>query len=391
MKVLIVCGAGTVAGKEIMTLELARGLRDCDLDVQVLVSSWGHKSFHQHLVEAGLPFVLLPLGFISATLTLRCLQMTGGQMARWPELLRGYRSLIRALQPTKIVHTNWHHLLVLLPFLRPSRDLFWLHEVIPEKRQYKTLFRMLSRRLQCFVAVSDAVAESLRRIGIPDRKIQVIHNGLTDPSDGLARDSLSNGVIRLGIAGQINTWKGHDDLLEAFGYVSGRWPKTELHIFGRGSEDYEHELRQRVRELSIVDRVTWHGFVANRAAIFSKLDICVVPSRSEDPLPTVAIEAASFGLPVVATRRGGLPEIIEDGITGFLVPSNDPTALAEGIQRLLADPDLRRSMGVKARKHMLQHFSSERFVREFLSLLGVDRLAVTTDGLPGTTQQTALI
>lgn len=370
MRVLIVSAAGTVSGKEIMTLELARGLQSSDLDVHVLTSIWSNKAFPKQLEESGLPFKILPLGYISATLTRQCLNWTYGQVERWPELLRGYKSLLRTMRPRKIVHTNWQHLLLLLPFLHPGRDLFWLHEVIPDKWQYKLVFRTLNRRLQCFVPVSFAVRESLRRIGIPDQNIKVIHNGLIDPSAGIERPSIRDNIVRIGIVGQVNRWKGHDDLVDAFRRITIDWPNTELHIFGRGSEAYEHQLRQRLLESRLVDRVMWHGFVSDRATIFNNLDICVVPSRSEDPLPTVAIEAATFGLPVVATRRGGLPEIVADGITGVLVPSDNPAALAQGIEGLLADRDLRLSMGVKARQRMLDHFSSKRFIDEFLLLLG---------------------
>lgn len=365
----IICGAGYVAGKEIMVLELAQGLAERDRSVHLVVSSWNDGDFSRRLTEAKLAFKMLPIGFISITLTLACMRMTLAQIIRWPRLLRGYRDFLRTIRPRKVIHTNWHHLLLLSPFLRPNRDLFWLHEVVPNQRHYRIVFQFLTRRLQCFVAVSHAVSESLQRLGIPDHKIRMIHNGLTDPTGGVERPSVSNGTLRLGIAGQIGAWKGHDDLLDAFGIISPQWPTAELHIFGQGSKDYERQLRQRTTELDIADRVKWHGFVTDRGDIFGSVEIFVVPSRFEEPLATVAIEASAFGLPVVATRRGGLPEIVEDGVTGILVPSENPARLAEAIQRLLADPNLRHAMGARARQQMVEHFSSERFIRDFLTLL----------------------
>jgi glycosyltransferase involved in cell wall biosynthesis len=372
MKVLIVCAAGSIAGKEIVTLELARGLQLSNLDIRLLVSSWGHKDFRQYLTEAGLRYDVLPLGFISATLSLQCLQWTYGQVVRWPALLIGYRALLRTLKPEKVLHTNWQHLLLLFPLLHPRRDLFWVHEVFPNKQQYRSLFRLLSRRLQYFAPVSAAVGESLRRLGIPEKKIRVIHNGLASPDENVERIPNLNEGIRVGIAGQVNRWKGHDDLVQAFGQISTKWPNVELHIYGSGPDDYEHELKRKMAELEIVNKVKWHGFISDRATIFGNLDICVVPSRTEDPLPTVAIEAAIFGVPVIATNRGGLPEIIEDGVTGILVRPEDPDDLAAGIQRLLSNPELRTSMGIQAREHMLRNFSKERFVGEFMSLLEIN-------------------
>src|SRR4029078_6778254 len=108
------------------------------------------------------------------------------------------------------------HLILLWPYLHPNRDLFWLHEVIPNRLHYQVGFRMLSRRLQYFFTVSYTVAESLRRIGIPDHKIRMVHNGLSDPTTGVEQNKKSNSIVRLGIAGQIGAWKGHEDLLKAF-------------------------------------------------------------------------------------------------------------------------------------------------------------------------------
>ena len=368
--VLIVCAAGIVSGKEIMTLELGRGLKAKGQPVHVLTSVWSDESFPSRLEEIGLPFDRLPLGFISLTLTWQCLNWTYGQLVRWPELLRDYGALLKTQKPQTVIHTNWHHLLLLYPFLRVDRDWFWVHDVIPHKPQYKKLFQMLSRRLQHFVPVSHAVAASLRNLGIPDQKVRVIHNGLTDPAAGTERVASTDGIVKLGIVGQIGPWKGHEDLLEAFGQIVERFPKIELHIFGNKGSDYESQLRRQIAELGVTDRVIWHGFLKERAEIFRSLDILAIPSRVEESFGLVAAEAGFFALPLVATKQGGVPEIISDGITGILVQASDPPALAAGIERLLVDPNLRSSMGLNARKRMLSHFSIERFTGDFLLLLG---------------------
>src|SRR5438093_544754 len=366
----LICGAGLIGGKEIIALELAEGFQTAGRGVHVVTSSWGDRDFTRRLTEAELPFRVLPIGFISATLKLKYLAMTGEQLRRWPELLYRYRAFLRMAEPKKVIHTNWHHVLLLWPLLTPTRDLFWVHEIIPNLRHYRVLFQGLSLRLQCFVAVSNAVSQSLQRIGIPSRKIEIIYNGLSDPTANIAPISTkSNDRIRLGIVGHVGEWKGHDDLLIAFRQIVPQWPTAELHIFGKGAAEYEHHLRTVVADFDIVDRVKWHGFVKDRAAIFSELDICVVPARGDEAFGMVAIEAAGFGLPVIATRQGGLSEIVEDDVTGILVPPNDPAALAEAMLRLLADSSLRRTMGSNARERMLRLFSKQRFIQDFLTLL----------------------
>ena len=380
MRIAIVCGAGVVFGKETIALELGEGLRASGLDVAYITSLWGDGQFRKHLHRLGFPAHCMRLGFISVTLRLDCMWWTFDQLWRWPGLVLDYRRFLREVKPAHIIHTNWHHLLLLLPFLDTKRDVFWLHESVPDKPQYRRVFGWLARRLRCIVPVSHAVAETLRQIGIPEEKIHVIHNGLTDPSAGLPARPARGSEVNIGIVGQIGVWKGHEDLVEAFALVVMGYPEARLHIFGPNEGEFAGHLKRRAAALGIAARLVWHGFVRDRAKIYPVMDICAVPSRSADPLPTTAIEAAFFGLPVVATRRGGLPEIVEDGVTGYLVEAERPQELARRLEELLGSVELRERMGVAARLRARQHFSPERFVGEFLRVLGAgEKLSQTSD------------
>ena len=369
MKIVIVAGGGVIFGKETIALELGEGLRASGVDVSFVSSLWrGDGAFGKRLQQLGIPAHFMRLGFISATLRLDCMWWTLDQLRHWPGLLLDFRRFLRREQPPHIIHTNWHHLLLLLPLLDARRDVFWLHESVPDKPQYRRVFGWLARRLRCFVPVSYAVAETLRQIGIPEAKIQVIHNGYADPvPSGGGRPAHAG--VRVGIAGQMNAYKGHEDLVEAFARVAAKHPAAELHIFGRGQPAFEAELKRRVERLGIAARVVWRGYVPERVTIYQEADILVVPSRGVDALPGVAVEAAFFSLPVVATNRGGLPEIIEDGVTGFLVEAQKPEALAARLDQLLTSPTLRASMGAAARRRVETHFSRERFVTDITRLL----------------------
>ncbi len=352
-----------------MALELGRGLRDAGNEISYVTSLWGDVKYRSLLQELGFRVTSVRIGFISATLTLECLRMTADQLLRVPGLWLNYRRFLRRETPDQIIHTNWHHLLILWPFLKPGRDWFWLHEMIPDKPQYRRVFGALSRRLRGFVPVSQAVKESLLRIGIPEDKIQVIHNGLANPVPvGGVPPKDWNGV-RIGIAGQVAPWKGHQDLLEAFALIASKHPDSELHVFGDGSADFTAELKRRAEALKLSARLVWHGFVADRSEIYGHIDLCIVPSRTPDPLPTAAIEAAFFGLPVIASRMGGLPEIVQQAITGFLVDPSNPSELADCLDELLGDASLRHRMGAAATQHARRHFSRDRFVAEFVSLM----------------------
>src|SRR5882724_7565996 len=378
VKVAIVCGAGIVSGKEVMALELGQGLRESGVEVYFITSRWGSGEFGRRTEAAGFPTYRLWLGFISATLRLDCIWMTLDQLWHWPALFIGYRRFLKKVSPAKVVHTNWHHVLLLWSLLRPQRDIFWLHEVIPKKPQYRGLFQRMGARVGCFVTVSNASGKSLVDLGVAESKIHVIYNGITDPAHGDTRGRDNSQTV--GIVGQIGRWKGHEDLLEAFQIILSGHSNAELHIFGNGSPDYEAFLRRRISELGAGRNVFWQGFIRDRSKIYPCLTLLVVPSRSEDALPTTAIEAAFFRVPVIASRRGGLPEIVEDGVTGYLFEPGDVARLAKHTMTLLQDAGLRSEIGQNARKRAMSLFSRERFVRDFIDLLDAGGIKAKQNG-----------
>jgi len=140
-------------------------------------------------------------------------------------------------------------------------------------------------------------------------------------------------------------------------------------VFGKGDANYRSELERKTIRLGVANCVKWHEFVLDRQDIYSNLDVCVVPSRSQDPLPTSAIEAGFSGLPVIATRRGGLPEVVEHETNGLLVEAHRPAELADAMCRLINDPQLRKRLASNARRRATEHFGRERFLGEFLALL----------------------
>lgn len=377
MRIAIVSRAEIVSGKEIMTLELGEGLRREGHNVQFITSFWNNRTYPKRLKNLGFKVNLMDLGSISATLRWDCLCMTFEQMLRLPRLWESYRRLLRVDQPEQVIHTSWHHLLLLFPLLTSNRDCYWSHEVLPNKIHYGWVFRRLAGRLRCFVAVSNAVKQSLLNLGVPEHKIHMIHNGVKDiaPPDGVLPRKA--GGIRIGIVGQVEEWKGHHVLLESFAKLSEFHPAAELHVFGSGSPLYVTRLKQQAAALNIADRLFWHGFVADRACIYSNIDICAVPSCFEEPFGLIAIEAALFCLPVVAFRRGGLSEIIKDGSTGFLVEAGNHEALAARLGELLAQPERRHTFGAAARSHVLKHFSSEQFVAGFIQMMETSKAAVS--------------
>src|SRR5262249_1824942 len=153
---------------------LARGLHDAGWRPGFITSKWNNPEVTARLQSSGFDCQFLWLGFISATLGIEPLRCTYGQLVRWPELVYGFRKITNAIQPRAVIHTNWHHALLLLPVLDPRRDICWLHEILPKKRRFAHTFSAISRRVGRIVCVSHAVARSVLALGIPESRIAVI-------------------------------------------------------------------------------------------------------------------------------------------------------------------------------------------------------------------------
>lgn len=210
--------------------------------------------------------------------------------------------------------------------------------------------------------------------GIPTSSIGVMYIGADesflrrDPPQ-IKADRFS--LLFCGYLGGPRQVKGVDILLQAMPAVIAAHDAT-LAIIGTG----EHEDRYKTicLDLGIRDHVRFLGFIDHEELSdhFSSADLFVLPSRSES-MPVVVAEAMASALPVVSTTVGGIPELVEDGRTGVLVPPNDPLALAGAINALLDDPDTMRAMGTRGRQRVEEHFTWDKvgervvgFYREIL-------------------------
>jgi len=366
-RIWIVCGAGFVAGKEIASLNLAEGLRARGRDVSFVTTRWTNGDFPTRLAMKGFTNKVLPLGFISKRLDLYALKCTLHQSIFWPALVTGFISIATPAAEQIVIHTNWHHVLLLLPFLDRNRDIFWLHETAPKSRRFARLFGAIARRTRCIVCVSEAVARSLVAIDIPSERLAIIHNGLKVPAEVPPRGTQD--VLRFGIVGQIGAWKGHDDVFDALRILASNGRRIELKIFGAGSDAYVDFLRRKAIQFDAEAMVKWCGYVGNQEALFSELDVVLAPSRITESFGMSALEAAAFGRPVICSSQGGLPEIVEDGATGFVVQPCQPEILAQAMSRFIENRELVGKMGDAGRRRAVQLFSIEDVARKFCNVL----------------------
>jgi glycosyltransferase involved in cell wall biosynthesis len=156
--------------------------------------------------------------------------------------------------------------------------------------------------------------------------------------------------------------KGHDVLIDAAVEVLRRMPAAHFDLVGAGP--LLSSLRARAAARGVSGAFSFLGHQDDVAARLGEADMFALPSRSE-AFPNAVLEAMAAGLPIVATNVGGIPELIEDGRTGLLVPPEDPMALADRLCRLMADPSLGARLGAAARADVDGRYSFDRMVRGF--------------------------
>jgi glycosyltransferase involved in cell wall biosynthesis len=197
------------------------------------------------------------------------------------------------------------------------------------------------------VTVSDSARRELEARPEPPRRVAVVLNGVDGGEFRPAAGWPDDGGYVL-FVGRLVAQKGVDLLLKAFPAVLARCPEARLVIVGDG--ELELYLQRVVRTLGFPDRVTFAGWQAGEdlVRLYQEARVVAMPSYYE-PFGIVALEALACGRPLVGSRIGGLEEIVEDGVQGFLVEPGDHLALARRLVALLVDPELRRKMGSAAR------------------------------------------
>ncbi len=176
---------------------------------------------------------------------------------------------------------------------------------------------------------------------------------------------LGEQALALGVVAQLIPRKGHRYLLDVLPGLLGRFPALQVLFFGRGP--LEAELRARAAAPELAGRVQLAGFRDDIERILPCLDLVVHPAEIEG-LGVALLQAAAAGVPVVATRAGGIPEVVRDGENGLLFDVGDRTALATAVARLLGDEALRRQMGAQGRALVRGEFSVDAMVEGNLAV-----------------------
>jgi sugar transferase (PEP-CTERM/EpsH1 system associated) len=240
-----------------------------------------------------------------------------------------------------------------------------------EKWRRRMAYRFVARQ-SLMVAVSHDLKRFLaHQVAIPQDSIRVVHNGIDlsryavqGKNHRSVRDELGISADQrvIGTVGNLFTVKGQTYLLRACQTVARAFPDFALLVAGEGEQ--LGKLEKEASDLGIAGNVKFLGFREDVPSLLQAMDIFVLPSLSEG-LPLSILEALSLQKPVVATNVGGIPEIVEDGVTGYLVPPRDPEALADKILLLLQHPQTAANMGQAGRKKVEEDYGLDKMVREY--------------------------
>lgn len=290
------------------------------------------------------------------------------------------RRLARELRrhDVDIVHTNSlkTHVLGGLAARMTGKPLVWdVRDILDPGPACRLLLRIARLTRPHIVAMSAAVAEFLKSAHCDTT---VVHGGRSpehfvkaEPSSRLRAElGLAEGDEVITVIARLTPWKGHMVLLDAFRAVHAERPQARLLVVGSPTfweETYLHELQERAEELGCAEAVRWLGFRSDIPELLALSDMMVLPSFKE-PFGIVVVEAMIAAKPVVACDSGGPPEIVEDGVTGLIVPTAKVGPLADAMLELLGDPERARQMGEAGRQRALTHFDIRVGVRKIEQL-----------------------
>jgi glycosyltransferase involved in cell wall biosynthesis len=213
------------------------------------------------------------------------------------------------------------------------------------------------------IAVSHAVKEHLVAHGMDGSRIDVVYNGV-DPDryflpctreDAKRRLGLPEDAPLVGVVAHLTAKKGHAVFLDAFAAASRTHPEARALLLGDGDE--RSALEAQATALGVKERLIFAGFHPDVLPYYAAMDVVVLPSVEGEGLPRALLEGGMLGRAAIGTRLSGVPEILRDGESGFIVPVADSAALADRLETLLADPALREKMGAAAHAYVSSTFT----------------------------------
>jgi L-malate glycosyltransferase len=361
LRVLKIVPTLRCGGTEGQFMALSGGLRERGVEVGVACLRRGGP-FAEEAVRRGLPVREYPIGPFRSAHTLALQTRLARDLVRERvDIVHAYNFYgnVFAVPPARLAGTP-----VVLAAIRDCGPY-----LTPMQLRVQ---RLVCRAATCVVVNAGAVRDWLIGSGYEADRIVVIPNGVdmrrfagpVDPLALRAELGLTSGTPLVTVVSRLVDLKGLDSFMGAAARLALRYPSARFLIAGERAHDdtgYAASLARMAARLGIGDRVMFTGLRADVPALLASSTVAVMPSLNE-ALSNVLLESMAAGAPTVATRVGGTPEAITDGVSGLLVAPGDPEALAVAVGRLLEDATLAHRLGRAARQVVEQRFTLERMV-----------------------------
>lgn len=289
---------------------------------------------------------------------------------------RGVARIIRS-HDIDLVHHNNHlprdRSCVIAAALRRTPQICHIHNL----RRLSPEVRFAARFVDRFVYMSKAIERIYLECGIAPSRGTVVYDGIAVPAPVGHADAL-RGELGIGVSdfvvanvGRIDTWKGHDVFIRAVALLVSRIPRIKAVIAGEVSDTarragFDADLVRLVEDLGV--DVIFAGFRTDVPRLMAAVDVVVHSATEPEPFGRVIAEGMIAGRPVIATNAGGVPEIIDDGVSGLLVPCGDVSALADAIAYLHDHPIESRTIAEEGRRRAIERFAPERFASEMMAV-----------------------
>jgi glycosyltransferase involved in cell wall biosynthesis len=351
---------GAIYGAERATLDLMAGLGAAGLEVRGLLIEelrlgLSTSPIRDVLTANGIPYELLPVsGAFSHRLAAQVRRQVVGSGILHAV---GYKANVHGVIAAGMARR--------FPTVATVHG--WLFRPDLKERFYKWIDLRALRRMDRVVALSCFYENLLARSGVPRKHLSRIPSGLPlafRPS-GEAVSASARSLLTFGMLGRLSWEKNHMLCLEAARQLLVRQNgKARFLLAGEGPE--QNQIVRAMAEMGLSAHIELRGFM-DRRDFFSAIDALVICSRIEN-LPYSALEAMAWGKPVIATRVGGLPDLVADGENGLLVPANDAGALAQAMERFVRNPELVAQQGRVGRARLEAEFTLERCVQDHVRL-----------------------
>lgn len=372
-RVLALFGGTGLFGHERANFEVFKRIVSRGACLRLIIgTTYGHQAVSAEADRLGLEWTTAPFGYLLGK------SMFGRHFHRLIYNVYGLLATsiivsrqIHAFAPTHIYLTNWRYFFYSAPALLTTKTplMFRAGDCLPVRtRIHRFVTRLIFSRVSCLVSNSEFVNCSMVNAGLALAKARVIYNfppARKEPLGFSPPTKPGNAIVIL-FVGQLSEHKGVLVLLEAFHRLGRAGHDVVLWYAGTPAlQGHSSSLMARITELRLQDKVALLGYVEDVTTLLRCSDIHVCPSLFDDPSPNVIMEAKAEGVPSVGFPTGGIPELINHKVDGFVCRSSTVEALVEGLSFFLGSADARTSAGEAARQALLTRFGSERFQKEW--------------------------